>query len=680
MKKITLLLLLLLGVSKLFAQNSCDAATPITAGTYVVDAVNGAQIPTSCSGTGLGNAAEWYAYTPTQNYSVTVTTDLQVNICKDTRFHVFTGPCGNLTCFTGDDDSGAIACNSGNSNSYLSTATFNAVAGTTYYIAFDNKYQSTGFSFQLIQGAVVVPVPTPISYTTQTISTINSDYNYCVVDMNNDKKDDIVGVSSNNLKVHYQSTPGNYTISNFPITGVSKMPYWSIAAGDCNKDGFNDLVLGANDGLSVWRSNSTGTAYSNFTPGNYIFCQRTNFTDLNNDGHLDVFSCHDIAPNVYYLNNGAGTLTYYQSTVTPGAMSIGAIGGNYATLWTDFDNDGDSDVFISKCSGPACELHRYDGNGVFTDISAAAQIDITPIQTWSSAIADFDNDGDMDIIITASAGTHKYFRNNLSNGTLGAFTNITAGSGWDTNSSVNIDNVAYDFDNNGYIDVLGGGGKIMFNQGNGTFSPVNYSGISVGAVGDLNNDGFLDILNGSTVRYAVPNTNKWLKVALNGIQSNGNGIGARVEIYGAWGRQIRDIRSGEGFKYMSSLNAHFGLGQATAIQQVIIRWPSGIVDTITNPATNQTLNVTEGATLGLSENNKNQFALYPNPVKDVINIQLNEMQDIADAKIYDIHGRMVSNPKISDNKLYVQELTIGTYILILQDASGNKFSQKFIKQ
>ena len=92
----------------------------------------------------------------------------------------------------------------------------------------------------------------------------------------------------------------------------------------------------------------------------------------------------------------------------------------------------------------------------------------------------------------------------------------------------------------------------MFNQGSNTFSGVSYSGIAVGAVGDLNNDGFLDIQNGSTIRYATPNGNNWMKFVLKGIQSNGNGIGARVEIYGDFGKQIRDIRSGEGFKYMST--------------------------------------------------------------------------------------------------------------------------------
>ena len=139
----------------------------------------------------------------------------------------------------------------------------------------------------------------------------------------------------------------------------------------------------------------------------------------------------------------------------------------------------------------------------------------------------------------------------------------------------------------------------MFNQGNNSFTPVGYNAISVGAVGDLNNDGFLDIQNGSTIRYGVPNGNNWLKVTLQGIQSNRNGIGARVEIYGPWGKQIRDIRSGEGFRYMSSLNAHFGLGTSTVINQVIIKWPSGIVDTYNNVTANQPLSAVEGATLGI---------------------------------------------------------------------------------
>lgn len=657
------------------AQNTCSTALPITAGTFAVDAVNGTEVPTPiCADNGTGaTAGEWYLYTPTQNYSVTVTTELAVNSGDDTRFHVYTGVCGNLSCYSGDDDSGTLG------NGYLSIASFNVIAGTTYRIAFDNKWNSNGFTFQLIENAVVV---LPMTYSTQSVASINSSYNLCIVDMNGDHKDDIAGVSANNLRLHYQGVAGALTVADIPITGTSLMPSWSLAAGDYNRDGFNDLVLGNGNGVSIWRSNATGTAYTSITPGEYIFCQRTNFADLNNDGNLDIFSCHDIAPNVYYLNNGAGGLTYYQSSVTPGAMNLGSGGGNYSTLFTDFDNDGDTDVFISKCSGPPCELHRNDGNGLYTDISAIAQINVTPIQTWSSAIADFDNDGDMDIIITASAGLHKYFRNNLdtTNSVEEAFTNITVGSGWDTNTTTNIDNVAYDFDNDGFVDVLGGGNKIMFNQGNSTFTAVSYSGISVGAVGDLNNDGFLDILSGSTIRYAFPNTNKWIKVILQGIQSNRNGIGARVEIYGAWGKQIRDIRSGEGFKYMSSLNAHFGIGQATAITQVIIRWPSGIVDVINNPTVNQSLMVVEGATLAIGSFTTNEFSLYPNPAKDVLNIKFTTDIQITTAEVFDMQGKRVLETNVTNQSIAVQSLSKGTYIILLRDTDGKPFSQKFIKE
>jgi ASPIC and UnbV/FG-GAP-like repeat/Secretion system C-terminal sorting domain len=677
MKKITLLIILCFALQYANGQNSCAAPVAITtAGLYVVGTINGAVPTVICAdngaNTGATPAGEWYAYTPTQNYTVTVSTDISQNTPRiDTRFHVYTGTCGSLVCYSGDDDSGS---------NYSSSASFNVTANTTYIIAFDNKWTSSGFTFQLTQAPVVAPLA--ITYTNQAISTLSSTYNTCIVDMNGDKKDDIVGVSASNLKVHFQTTPSTFTVTDFPITGTSKMPTWSMAAGDYNKDGFNDLVLGAGDGLSVWKSNNTGTAYTSYTPGQYIFCQRTNFADLNNDGNLDVFSCHDIAPNCYYLNDSSGNLTFYQSTVTPGAMSIGAIGGNYSTLFTDFDNDGDTDVFISKCSGPPCELHRNDGNGVYTDISAIAQINVTPIQTWSSAIADYDNDGDMDIIITASSGAHKYFRNNLdtTNNVEEAYTNITTGSGWDTNTSTSIDNIAYDFDNNGFVDVLGGGNKIMFNQGNSTFTPVTYAGISVGAIGDLNNDGFLDILNGTTARYAVPNGNNWIKVSLQGMQSNSNGIGARVEIYGAFGKQIRDIRSGEGFRYMSSLNAHFGIGLNTAITQVIIRWPSGLVDTINNPAINQRLNVVEGGTLAVSDYTNSNFSLYPNPAKNILNFKTNDAITMQSAKIFDLNGKALLESEVSNSSINVESLATGTYIIVLRDTNGKDYSQKFLKE
>ncbi|RTL13631.1 MAG: T9SS type A sorting domain-containing protein [Flavobacteriaceae bacterium] len=656
--------------------NPCAAATPITAGTTVVNVIDQTNITTACSSSSL---SKWYSYTPTINANVTVSSDLMVNICKDTNFSVYSGNCPTgLTCIASDDNSGVIACNSGNTNSNLSVKTFEVTAGVTYYIVWDNKWSTDGFSFILTESPIIVPV----SYNNQTIGTINSSYNICVVDMNGDFKDDIVGISANNLRIHFQgATAGTFTVTDFPISGTSDMPSWSMAAGDYNRDGYNDLVLGSGSGLTFWKSNSNGTAYTNVNPSEYIFCQRTNFVDINNDGHLDAFSCHDVAPNVYYMNDGNGNMGYYQSG-TSGAYSLGITpsGGNYASLWTDFDNDGDLDMFISKCSGPPCELHRNDGNGVFTDISAIAGINVTPIQTWSSAVADFDNDDDMDVIITASAGTHKFFRNNLDTSTA-AFTNITAGSGWDTNTSTNIDNVAYDFDNDGKVDVLGGGNKIMFNKGNNVFEATNYTAISVGAIGDLNNDGFLDILNGTTVRYAIPNGNNWVKVTLQGIQSNRNGIGARVEIYGPFGKQIRDIRSGEGFKYMSSLNAHFGIGTHTTISQIVINWPSGVVDVINNPNINETLSVIEGSSpLSLVNNEDKKIMLYPNPSSDNITLTNIENLEIKNVSIISTLGKVVKNVTLNESRFSITDLAEGFYILLIETTDGNKYSENFIKK
>lgn len=681
MKKTTTLILVLFANYFAFAQDTCSSAPTISAGLHVVTAVNGTQIPNPlCAANGAGaTAGEWYIYVPTQTYTTTVSSNIAQNNPKvDTRFHVYSGTCGTLTCVGGDDDSGT---------GYSSVGSFTANAGTTYYIAWDNRWSSTGFTFQLSEATYVPPVPTPVNYTTTSIGTINSSYNSCVVDMNGDNKDDIVGVSANNLRVHFQGLGGAFTFSDFPISGASDMPSWSLAAGDYNRDGYNDLVLGSGSGLTFWQSNSTGTAYTNINPSDYIFCQRTNFIDINNDGNLDAFSCHDVAPNVYYINNGT-SFTHYQSGVTPGAYSLGTLssGGNYASIWTDYDNDGDSDMFISKCSGPPCELHRNDGNGVFTDISAIAQINYTPVQSWSSAVADFDNDGDMDILIGANGGSgqSRLYRNNLdtTNSVEEPFTNITAGSGWDTNTTINRDYIAYDFDNNGFIDVMGGGNKIMFNQGNNIFAVANYpASINLGPIGDLNNDGFVDISNGSTIHTAVPNGNNWVKVTLQGIQSNRNGIGARVEIYGTWGKQIRDIRSGEGFEYMSTLNAHFGIGTATAITQIKIIWPSGTVDVITNPSPNQTVNVIEGSFLLNTDSfTGNEILIYPNPSSDYISITNPERIHISSINIIDPVGKIIKTISSNFSKVDVSNLSNGIYMLNIETKEGEKFIKNFIKK
>jgi len=671
MKKTTLLLFIsLLTVCFSFAQdsNSCAQAAPITPNTiYSVATIDGAPSGSSCINADLADNAEWYSYTPTTDVSATITTDLPASAGRDTRIQVYTGTCGGLICEGGDDDSGTA---------FLSTYTFNVTSGTTYYIIFDNNWNSNSFDFQLTEGPTVI---IPISFTSSSFGATGQ-YRNCVVDMNGDYLDDIVTVDANNLNIHYQQAAGGFTATNIATATADDVPSWSISAGDFNKDGFNDLMYGGASGASFIASNATGTAYTVTSNPEYIFSQRSNFVDINNDGHLDAFVCHDVDPNVFYLNNGAdNTLVYNQ-----GGLGDSPTGGNYASTWIDYDNDGDVDLFIAKCNGGGAaatarynELHRNNGDGTFTDVSVAAGL-YDPVQTWSSAWGDYDNDGDLDVFVGASSfidGRHRL----MTNDNDGTFTDNTAGSGLDTFAGTSIEHITHDFDNDGYLDIFTANNTIMLNNKDLTFSPVDVE-FGVGAVGDLNNDGFLDVYNSNNfIYYNDTNSNNWIKINTKGVQSNSNGIGARVEVYTSnLGTQIRDVITGNGFRHMSSLTTHFGLGTETAIIKVIIKWPSGIVDEILNPNINETLNVVEGSFLDVVDYSLDSKLIYPNPTTDFIHISEVNLNN-ATALIFDINGKKVSNYAVENDRINVTKLASGTYFLNIQE--GNKtFKHKFIKQ
>ncbi len=671
MKKITLLFLFLNSII-LFAQDDCANAIAVTAGAYTIDVINGTEVPSPiCAANGSGaTAGEWYSYTSPTLTGLTITTDLAVNICKDTRFHVYTGTCGNLACLGGDDDNGVLQCNNGNTNSYLSTYTFNAEAGVTYYFAFDNKWQSEGFEFQLIES-----IPTPVNPLTFVASPISISSNICaVVDMNGDKLDDIVKVDANQVTVLTQNTTPGFTSTVYPLSQNVSIPDWSIAAGDFDRSGLNDLVLGNGSRITVLKN--TGTGYNVIAYPQNIFSQRTNFIDIDNDGNLDLWACHDVNQNHPYRNDGSGNLIFDYS-LFPTTNE----GGNYATIWIDYDNDGDTDMYEAKCRGGAPIndprrinlLYQNNGDGTYTDVAPAAGVD-DHAQSWSTAVEDFDNDGDFDMLLSNISDENKFYLNNND----GTFTDIYASTGIDPQvGSWEIQ--AADFNNDGWVDFFWQNEKELYiNNGDLTFTGFNLS-FNEGAIGDLNNDGFLDIQRGGNVYFNTPNTNNWSKITLEGVQSNINGIGARVEIYGAWGRQIREIRSGQGFSHMSTLNAHFGLGSATEITEIIIKWPSGIIDTIVNPAINQTLNIIEGSTLAVNNFNNTAFNIYPNPAKKVLNISTNDL-NFKTGKIIDLTGKEVLNTTIESSSLNIEKLSSGSYILLLTDENNKQYSQKFIKE
>ena len=414
--------------------------------------------------------------------------------------------------------------------------------------------------------------------------------------MNGDYLDDLVSISSTNVNIREQNVGGGFTTKDITTSSANFLPSWSLAAADYNKDGYTDLLYGSGNGVTFMRSDGTGNGFTEVSGSEYVFSQRSNFVDINNDGHLDAFVCHDVAPNVYYLNDGTGDLTFYQSNVTPGApVNLGdySSGGNYGSIWVDYDNDRDLDMFIAKCGGETArrtnQMHTNDGNGNYTENAAAIGL-ADPMQTWSSAWGDFDNDGDMDVFVGASDGDHKMMRNNG-----GVFEDISSSTGVNSLTLTSTETVTYDFDNDGNLDLVSGG-NLLFGDGNMNFTV--HTGIfpGAGSYGDLNNDGYIDAFNSGNIYTNNKETNNnWIKINTLGTASNINGIGARVEIYTDSGIQIRDVKSGDGFRYMSSMNVHFGIGSDTSISHITIYWPNSGGETFLSPPINQPFTAVEGS-------------------------------------------------------------------------------------
>ena len=639
MRILTTLLLAVSLVPLVNGQWSCANAQDVGIGNHAVSSLmTGDPPPLSCvSGWGEPTHAAWFRFTASADTAIQVSSFVQGNPSISTRLHVYAGTCGQLVCLAGDEYSGP---------GFTSQAWFPVTSGNNYYIVWDDLYGATGFHFSVTYfdppDGVVVFVNTPVPG----ISNI-----YGAVDMNNDGMDDLVSPGATAATMAYQQADASYVIAALPHQQADNMASWSFAVGDWDSNGHRDLLYGGGSGATFMRANGTGTSFLEISFPQYIFSQRTNFVDLNNDGHLDAFVCHDVDANVAFLNDGAGNLSFNQG-------GYGETCGNYGSIFTDIDNDGDQDLFVAKCGcDPADLLMPNNGTGAFTNVAPSLGLN-DGHQSWSSAWGDYDNDGDMDVLIGSSgSGVHKL----MSNDGDGTFTDVTSGSGMDSNTGTSIEWTAHDFNNDGWIDILGGSG-LHYNMGDMTFTHDDSAPYN-GPIGDLNNDGFLDIAGSNTYSRNMGNDFGHIRFNLQGVQSNRDGIGARVTITSALGQQIRDIRSGDGFRYMSFIGAHFGLGTDDVVEQVHIRWPSGIEDVILNPAINTTHLIVEGISTSVNTSDETAISVVPNPATDLITV--NGVAPNSAVKVLDVAGRLVLQTNLTGGRLDVSALSPGIHQLQL---------------
>ena len=331
---------------------------------------------------------------------------------------------------------------------------------------------------------------------------LTSGVSLAVVDMNDDQLDDIIRLdNSTNLQIEYQKTNGSFNI--LVIGQVART--WGLSIADIDKNGFNDIILGGSyNGIHLVKANDDGTAFTTETIGGpSIFVQNTNFIDINNDGAIDYFACHDDGISSPYANNGDGTFTYDLDMINAVTAGDSDNSGNYGSIWTDYDNDGDIDLYISKCRLSAQGdpddprrlnvLYQNDGNNNFIEVAETAGLRPRK-QTWATNFEDIDNDGDFDVVMVNHFERSIIYENN-GNGT---FTDITEASGVINELDalgLGIQVMMEDFDNDTFIDIIlttrDGDHQLLLNNGDKTFTattnpfPSNDQ-IQSGAVGDLN--------------------------------------------------------------------------------------------------------------------------------------------------------------------------------------------------
>jgi hypothetical protein len=454
-----------------------------------------------------------------------------------------------------------------------------------------------------------------------------------VWDMNNDGLNDIVVMDqSKTLRILYQQANGSFVqVNTGTQLGASQ---WGMTVADIDNDGFGDVISGgAYDNLRMYNIDANGTAVITDMPVS-IFTQAVTLGDMDNDGWLDFFACHDDGPSHMWRNDGAGNLIHKNTIMTDAAGNTvldynlypgnypgtndPLMSGNYGNEFSDFDRDGDLDLLVAKCRQASNDpldkrrtnlLFVNDGNNVFHEDAAARGL-VNLQQSWTATFGDIDNDGDFDCMMTTHSSTLKLYENNG----LGYFTDITAGSGLQNVSGFFMQGQMTDFDNDGFIDVIYAGGAFGYYRNNGdhTFtqssSSFNNPQIMHGfGLGDLNNDGFVDVYAGygNANGYVTPsnvadrlqinggNSNHWIGFHLEGVMSNKNAVGAVVEIHGPWGVQVREVRSGVSYGITNSNILNFGIGSETSIDYAIIHWPAGGTLVIPNPGVDQYHNIEE---------------------------------------------------------------------------------------
>jgi hypothetical protein len=427
-------------------------------------------------------------------------------------------------------------------------------------------------------------------------------------------------------------------------TGVGDTGYgMGCVVGDYDNDGDSDLFVTNYGGDVLYRNNGDGTfadATEEAGVGSSLWGVGAVFFDFDNDGHLDLYVGNylefdpeyrlyyeaDEFPgplaypgqrDVLYRNNGDGTFT--DVTESAGVLDEGRAMG---VLSSDYNDDGWVDLFVAN---DAMEnyLYRNNADGTFSEVGVESGVAFSAHGDAASSMggdfADYDLDGDLDLLVPDMV--FNAFYKNMGDG---FFDDVSArigiaeisGQYWSWGGDL------FDYDNDGDLDILisngdghrldtqeelflanapGPDGDRVFRDAAGQSGEFfRHKSVSRGmAVGDYDNDGDLDvfILNldqpSILLRNEGGNRNHWLMIQLQGSKSNRDGVGARVTVRAGDLTLVEEHKTGTSYLSQNDPRLHFGLGDREHIDEVIIRWPSGVIQRLTNIDPDRIISVAE---------------------------------------------------------------------------------------
>jgi hypothetical protein len=303
----------------------------------------------------------------------------------------------------------------------------------------------------------------------------------------------------------------------------------------------------------------TTKAHIDRTDGHYAFSVST--LDFDDDGWPDIYVACDSTPSILYRNNRDGTFTDVGVTAGAAFNEDGREQAGMGSTIGDYNGDGRLDIFKTNFSDDTSTLYRNNGDGTFDDVTTAAGLGLyTKYLGWGTMFLDVDNDGWPDLLLVNGHVYPEVDKNHL-------------GSNYEEP-------------------------RILYhNLGKGTFADISPSagpGINARAssrglaIGDLWNDGRISavITNLNAVPSLLVNqvrsANHWIGIRTVGTKSNRDGIGARISATAGTRTLVDEVRSGSSYNSSSDMRVHFGLGSATKVNSVQIRWPSGLQEHFDN--------------------------------------------------------------------------------------------------